>query len=261
MKAGLGGHLVNPSNKSEIESSTQSRPEDFPAIAMRHGEPAFPEVFSISAGAVVRSLAIVSATLVSISMLTRLAGLEIGRLDVDVENSVPTLWSVQLLFLLAILLGIRGFLGRRTGEPQTGWVIVVLAAVFVGLDEGLAVHEELIEPVRGALGTGGLLYQAWMIPYAVLVLLGGLALVPWFRSIEPHLRNRLFGAAGIFLLGAFGSEAIGGVIIDSGGFDSAGYTVVVSIEEALEMAGVIYAIAALLRSVSKQETAAFALRA
>lgn len=202
-------------------------------------------------GLVVGSLAGISVLLLVVSLLARLADLQIGRLDVDVENSLPTLWSVQMLALMTILITIRALIGIQLGEPSWAWLVTILAAGFITIDEGLAIHEELIEPVRTALDTGGLLYQAWMIPYAGLVGIGVVALSPLIRSIETDLRDRVFAAAAVFLLGAFGMEAIGGSVIDSGDFESVSYSVIVTLEEGFEMVGVIMAVSALIRSISR----------
>ena len=58
----------------------------------------------------------------------------------------------------------------------------MLLFVFVSMDEALAIHERLNGPVRAALGTGGLFYWAWIIPYGAAAILIALAYIPFFQS-------------------------------------------------------------------------------
>ena len=116
------------------------------------------------------------------------------------------------------------------------------------------IHEALIEPIREEFDTGGFLYLAWIIPYAVVTLLIAIIMLPWLRTLEPSLRWGFILAGAIFVLGGIGLEAIGGAVLESGGDDlqSTGFTVTTTIEEALEMAGVIIAIRTLLVELSER---------
>ena len=99
--------------------------------------------------------------------------------DFNEERSVPTWFSCWLLMMSAALLGVIATAQRAEGLPHLWWSVLALVFVYLSLDEALSFHERLNRPVRDLLGTGGALYYAWVIPYAVF------ALVFFFFSLRP----------------------------------------------------------------------------
>src|SRR5690606_2124325 len=103
------------------------------------------------------------------------------------------------------------------------------------VDEFAIIHERLIKPVREALGTGGLLYFAWIIPYLVAVFALAVLVGPTLWRLGGRFRL-LFGlSAGLFLAGAVGVEMLGGRHYEarSGDVDLT-YRLYQTVEECLE---------------------------
>ncbi len=190
-------------------------------------------------------LVAIAVTLVAISLLSRFAGTGLGRLDVDIENSVPTLWASLQLALLTVVCGLVALADRTAGLPARGWIAVTACVGFIFLDESLVIHEELIEPLRERFETDGLLTFAWIVPYLGLVVVVACLLLPWFRRLPTVTQKRLVIAVAIFLTGAVGAEATGGLIVDEG-VESNAFAAITSLEELLEKIGVALAVRGVL---------------
>lgn len=202
----------------------------------------------------IRVIAIAIAVLVAANLATlaaRIAGHDylLGLLplfDFNGEGNLPTLFSVLLLAGAATLLFVLGAVDAHVA--RRGWFWLGTVFVFLALDEGAGIHDGLALPLRTLLGTGGVLYFAWVIPYA---LLAGAVLVtsmPLLRRLPAATRNLFLLAGGLYVGGALGMELIEGyqVTLD-GGHKRGLFFVWVAIEESLEMVGLAVFIHALLR--------------
>jgi hypothetical protein len=123
-----------------------------------------------------------------------------------------------------------------------------LAVIFLGLsaDEVAVIHEITIAPLRTALGLGGLLWHAWVVLGAALVVLVGLIYLPFLARLPRATAVRIVMAGLVFVSGGIGLEMIGGAMIEAHGRTNLPYVLVMTCEEAAEMAGLILFIRALL---------------
>ena len=114
-------------------------------------------------------------------------------------------------------------------------------------DEAFQLHEKLISPMRNLLGNEdlGIFYFAWVLPGIILVALLGLYFFSFLRQLPTKTRTRLLVAAGLYLGGAIGFELIGGAYAESVDKNIV-FSFMSTTEEALEMAGLITLIWALL---------------
>lgn len=164
-----------------------------------------------------------------------------GWLDVGLENNVPTTWSALLLLTLSARLWGRRALGRL-------WHAAALAAVLLAVDEWVGWHEHLRVPGEQLRSLGvALPTYAWVLPGTALAGLAALAALPWLRSLPAQVRQRFVLAFGVFCAGALGVEALTGVVVHVGGSQQL-WAHLTSVEEALEMAGVLVAVSALQTS-------------
>ena len=168
--------------------------------------------------------------------------------DMDQEATAPA-WFESCLFLItAALLALIGHLSK-TASPKGSahWGFLSWVFVYLSLDEMISIHELLNRPVRQLLGiTSGPLYYAWVIPGMVIVL--ALAAYCWrfLLSLPRAYLFRFTIAAAVFNVGAMGMELAGADLKSSFGKTHPYYLISVGLEEALEMAGVLIFIAALL---------------
>lgn len=175
----------------------------------------------------------------------RLLGL-IPAFDLDLEANVPTWASAVGLLLSAGLLGAIARAKRQAGAPYARhWAALALIFAALSVDEAASIHELASKPVREALGAGGIFRFAWVIPGGAFVLLVGLAYARFLLAL-PRATRRLFVAAAVLYVGgALGMEMAGGYIVERFGRTSAAYLVSATVEESLEMLGIVVFIHAL----------------
>lgn len=168
----------------------------------------------------------------------------------DAENNIPSLFSAALFLFCALLLGLIGSAHRRHGA-RFAWHWFVLAAVFVflGVDEATHLHERLTVPVRQALNLSGVLYFGWVVPYAGLCAVLGIAYIPFWFSLPGRTQIAFMVAAGLFLSGAIGFELLGAREFEAGRAGAIRYALYYTAEELLEFSGLVAFVYALLSYV------------
>ena len=175
------------------------------------------------------------------------------RLDLDRENTLPAWFSSLLLFACAVVLAVVWRIRRQSrGEFVWRWALLAAAFLYLSLDESAALHEILIEPLRRRMGWGGILYFSWVVPGAVLVLAFGLSYLQFWWRLPRGIRGRVCIAAVLYIGGAMGMELVGGALADAYGLHAMSYTIVMTIEESLEMVGLIVFLSALLELIRRE---------
>lgn len=177
----------------------------------------------------------------------------------DAEANFPSLYSaLAILLSSAILWRIGSREDEKAKRRSVSWKILSIFFVLLAVDEFGSVHEFMIQPMRGLVEQSSLdsdyLYFAWFIPYAVLVLVLGVVLGKFFFTL-PLGTRWIFTLAGVvFLSGAVGMEMIGGKYwadqgwaIDGSDPVDINYALLTTVEELLEMLGVVIFIYGLTR--------------
>ncbi len=211
---------------------------------------------------VARTLAVLVALLVLASLVGQALRLEGGyeyaggfvpKFHLDAENNVPTFFSALLLVAAAALLGVVAAIKRKASRPYAGhWGILAFLFLFLAFDEASAIHEALIMPLRTIFKSGGIFHYAWVIAAIPLVILFVVAFAKFFFHLPKRSRLHLGLAVGIYIGGALGLELLGGAYAARFGLDNWGYVLLTTIEEALEMTGVVILIYGLLDFLKNQ---------
>jgi hypothetical protein len=173
--------------------------------------------------------------------------------DLDEEQNIPTLFSVLLLFCAALLLTIITVLKKKQKDPDVSkWAILAFGFLFMAVDEASSIHEELAMPVPGLLGDGplGIFYFAWVIPGIAVVFVLALFFLRFLLRLPAKTRFTFMVAAALFIGGALGLELVGGRYAELHGGENLTYNILATVEESLEMAGVIVFIYALLKHIA-----------
>lgn len=169
--------------------------------------------------------------------------------DVDSEQNIPTYFSMLLLLFAAQLLAVITVLNRKQRRPYgVKWAILTIGFLFMAYDEAFQVHDKLTGPIKQVLGdqTLGIFYFAWVIPGIVLVFAVGAFFLKFLLFLPPADRFRFLAAAALYLAGAIGFEMIGGSYAKTHGINNLTYSLITTVEESLEMTGLIVFIWALL---------------
>ena len=173
--------------------------------------------------------------------------------DLDREFSFPTWYSIILLALASALLGLISWAARRDGDRLwIHWSILAVIFAAMSIDEQILGHESVGQVVGEALDTGGLINYAWVLPGTLVAGLLGLAFIPFLRAQRPPLRAAMILAAGFYLGGALGVEAVSGVVAEREGVASLLYASITSVEETFELLGVSIFLLALLDEAGRR---------
>ena len=165
-------------------------------------------------------------------------------IDLDYESNIPTLFSAFLFFLDSMVLL---FLWRATSLERTSpefsyrWHWMTLAVVFValGFDEGIKLHEYVGDMMENVVDAEGFLYFPWFIPYTLVLAVLTIVFLPFFFSLPINTRYGFTWAAVVFLLGAVVLDIVSAREADLNGTRTIYYSVVYTIEETLEMIGLV----------------------
>jgi len=172
---------------------------------------------------------------------------------VDYENNIPSYFSASLLLLVALLLALITAL-KQAAHAAYGfqWALLSFTFLSMAIDEAASLHELLIVPMRGLLGqqARGIFFFAWVIPGIAVAMIFGMSYLKFLLHLPTKTRWRFVIAATLYLGGALGMELIGGRYAASHGMENLAYSMTATVEESLEMAGVIVFIYALLNYIA-----------
>jgi len=170
----------------------------------------------------------------------------------DMENNVSSYFSTSILLVAALLLGVIAALKRKQQDPfALRWALLSGIFLCLSLDESLALHnrvERLLDPLTDFIQSSSFLSFSWVIAGAAFVGFFVLAYWRFFFALAKPMQLRFFLAGGIYVLGAIGFEMLGAHFFVQEAFngDNIPYMTVMTIEETLEMVGVIVFIDTLL---------------
>ena len=165
----------------------------------------------------------------------------------DAEANVPTWYSASALLLCSALLAMIACAKRAQQDPCVRhWTAMAVVFLCLSIDEEAILHEMAIRPLRLALHTDGLLYYAWVVPGAAAVLLFALAHLRFLWRPPPRTRVLFCVAGAVYVGGAIGVEALSGLRAARYGEGDSVYVMIATVEELMEMTGVVVFIYALL---------------
>ncbi|AFZ01875.1 hypothetical protein [Calothrix sp. PCC 6303] len=171
--------------------------------------------------------------------------------NLDGELNIPAVYSALTLLLSSIILSFISYIKNSRHDPYTNyWRGLSIIFAFLFFDELASLHETMVEPVRTALNTRGILYFAWVIPGSIGVLIFLLIFLKFIINLPPKTRKSFVIAGTTYIAGTIGCELIGGYISDVYTEQSIFYVFAFSLEEFLEMLGVTIFIYGLLSHIS-----------
>lgn len=173
--------------------------------------------------------------------------------NVGTELNLPAFFSTFILVFAALLLAIITVLEKkRMAAHVSHWAVLAFGFLLMAVDEAVSLHEMLVAPTRQLLGDGdlGAFYFAWVIPGIIIVLVLALYFLKFLLYLPAKTRFTFLLAAIIYLGGAIGFELIGGRYAELHGSHNLAYNMISTVEESLEMAGVIIFIWALLAYIA-----------
>lgn len=208
---------------------------------------ATPEVLRLEARGIAISLAAVAAALVLASVVSAITGVGKELFRLDGERNLPTYFAAFLLLFAASLLAVVAIVKRRWSDRYARhWAGLAVTFLLISIDELVGVHEMTSPALRAFGGTRSTFPDASALLLSALVLLFTLLFFRFAIHLPRTTRALFLCAAALYVTGALGAEMVEGLVVQWQGAESALYTMVTTIEESLEMGGVILFIHALL---------------
>ena len=188
-----------------------------------------------------------------------------SRVYLGAEASVPAWFTASLMLDASQLLFVIGYARRQVGAPDV-WHWLVLAAIFIllSIDEAAEIHEAVSSAFTGvfawlAQGVGGafvpLLQKPgyhWVVGGAMLAGGVGIAYLRFLWALPPRTSRGFVLAGVLYVAGAIGFELIGGSYSAQVGADNVVFVALMTIEESLEIIGLIVFVHVLLVHVQSQ---------
>ena len=176
---------------------------------------------------------------------------EIWRLyryfNVASELNLPAFYSSFILGLAGYILciiALKKF--RQSANFSFQWFCLSIIFFYLAIDELLALHEGLGGMAIRFLGEENLIFQDWAYAGIVLVVLFILLFWSFFNHLPSGHKLRFFTSAALYIGGALGVEIIGSIYVMRNGIQDIPYFLFTTVEETLEMVGVIYFINTLM---------------
>ncbi len=177
----------------------------------------------------------------------------IDLFDFAIEGNIPTLYAaVAILFCSALLALITHANWHRPDGRRFYWLGLTILFLFLTIDEGAAIHEAVGSYFERYLFAEGFLYFMWVVPYGIATVVLGLVFLKFVWELPKNTRVRFIVAGVIFLTGVLGIEMLGAREADLHGTETVAYCILYSLEEMLEMLGIILFIYALLSHLAQE---------
>jgi len=190
---------------------------------------------------------LVSAHIIQISLYHFDVIKYIKFIDLDIENNLPSFYSSMAIEFCAVLLAVIFWYKKQSGSKESRyWLGLAFIFLFLGFDEATQIHEEFSDIFEEIIDASGFLYFAWVIPYGTVTVIIGLLYWSWLWKLPANTRNGFVIAGVTFLSGAIGFEMISAVYADEHSVYDWRYSIAYTIEETLEMSGIVLFIRALL---------------
>ena len=88
--------------------------------------------------------------------------------------------------------------------------------------------------------------RSWVVPAGILVAILAVAFSGFLWRLPRRTRVLIAGSGCLYVGGALGVESVGGYFAETAGTDRLGYSILTTVEELLEMVGVVVFVYALL---------------
>ncbi|MEG3934279.1 MULTISPECIES: hypothetical protein [unclassified Microcoleus] len=168
--------------------------------------------------------------------------------NVDYERNIPTLYSFLALLFSSLLLGaIAHAKNLDSCRYKHHWTILSFIFLYLSLDEVSQWHEKLANPMRSLVNTTGFLYFNWVVPMGFLVAIFLLSYSKFLFHLPVATKKLFVAATALYIGGAIGMEMLAGYIVYTTGPErNLSYVIVTTLEEFLEMLGIVVFIHALI---------------
>ena len=179
-----------------------------------------------------------------------------GRLfRLDEESNIPTFYSAFNLAISSVLLALIAWKKKLNNSRYTKhWQFLSVLFFLLAIDEVAMIHE-ILTILRKPLNASGFFYFTWVVPAIIFLIFLSLMFISVLKSLPKRIRTLFIVAGIIYIGGAIGVEMIGAYHSETFGENNITYGIITTIEESLEIIGVlvfIYSLLSYLQNYSRQ---------
>lgn len=217
---------------------------------------------TVSVNSIIRVLAMLSIIFVLLSVIGQIYKYEFNSgeerylthmFNVDKEDNFPTYFSTLMLLLSSFLFFIIGMAKHELSDKyKFHWLGLSFFFFLMSMDEILQLHEQLSSPIRQTIHSSGFFYFAWTIPAIIALTVFAIAYLKFLLHLNSRFRKLFFLSGFIYIVGALVLELIAGKFISFYGQANLQYSLITTIEESLEMGGIIILIYSLLNYIKSE---------
>ena len=165
------------------------------------------------------------------------------------EANFPTYFSALLLLVSSILSFYIYKIDSLRNDIKNlkYWRSISLILLFLSMDEAVQIHEQMMSVMHYLIpNLPDILASAWVIPYALIFLFIAFFFSKFILSLPYKTRNLIILAGLTFVTGAIALEVFESYLYNEYGAKHFTFLIAVTLEELLEMAGIVLFIYALL---------------
>ena len=139
----------------------------------------------------------------------------LSKFSTGAESAIPSWYSSATLLVAALLLAVTALAVRTRKAPfSRHWAGLVAIFIVLSAEETVGFHELLNRVLTEIFQPQGLLYFPWVLPALALVVLFGLAYIPFLLALPARTGWLFVVAAAIYLGGALGIEVVSGLYME-----------------------------------------------
>lgn len=174
----------------------------------------------------------------------------VSLFNIDGEQTVTAFFSWSLLLFAALLLGAIAYSKKVVRDRYTRqWIALAAIFFYLSVDEAIGIHERIGLIVTDKLNPSGLFYYAWTIPGGIFVLVCFLAFLRFINHLPTQVKYLFVLAGSIYIGGALIVEMYNGYYMSLYGAQPL-YYAFTTVEEGMEMLGIIIFIYGLMKYIS-----------
>jgi hypothetical protein len=168
--------------------------------------------------------------------------------DVNAEGNLPTWYSVVLMAAAAAAVWAVARERRSLGRADAvAWYGLAAVVALMSLDEMVSLHEAAGHLLDERTDVPVVGKYAWIVPGSAATVAAAWVLLRAVRSLPAVTRQRLIGAATVFIGAALGIEVLEALLLNDGhNYLGDGMHVLTGTQECLEMLGVVLFLRAML---------------
>lgn len=167
--------------------------------------------------------------------------------DLDREENIPTWYTSSTLLLCFFLLATIARSKRRKGASYVShWVALSIIFLYFSVDEAGVIHEKLAKWLNTFPNPGGFHFSPWVILIATFALIFFSVYRRFLAGLPPETRRQFFLAGAVFFAGALVVDTIGEFHAGFYGNHNMTHSMITTVEEFLEMVGIVVFIRALV---------------